>query len=165
MNQLKHLKISFIAIVCCILAGYGTINAQEVNSAAGNSHSNTKGSISYTIGETVIETFTGENNILTQGFQQSNIVVTAIDELPGLKYEISVYPNPTTGVVKLRIGKESVSGMQYILYDMNGKLLMKNMLEGIETEVPFGDLSPAEYILEVSDQDKELKSFRIIKIK
>lgn len=165
MNQPKTLKISFIAIVCCILMGYGTTNAQEVISTAGNSYSNTNGSISYTIGEPVIETFAGENNILTQGFQQGNLVVTAIDELPGLDFEISAFPNPATEIVKLRIGKESVTGMQYMLYDMNGNLLMKNRLEGTVTEIPFGDFSPAEYILKVSNQDKELKSFRIVKIK
>jgi len=165
MNQFKPLKISFIAIGCFILTGYGTINAQELISTAGNSHSNTNGSISYTIGEPVIETFAGANNILTQGFQQSNLVVTAIDELPGLDFEISAFPNPATEIVKLRIGKESAIGMQYMLYDMNGNLLMKNRLEGTETKIPFSDLSAAEYILIVSNQDKELKSFRIVKIK
>jgi hypothetical protein len=154
-----------IAIVCCILTGYGTTNAQEVISTAGNAHSNNNGSISYTIGEPVIETFTGETNILTQGFLQSNVVVTAIDELPGLDFEISAFPNPATEIVKLRIVKESVTGMHYMLYDMNGILLMKNRLKGTVTEVPLGDLSPTEYILKVYNQDKELKSFKIIRIK
>ena len=165
MNQPKPLKILSIAIICYFLTGYGATNAQEVNSTTGNSHSNASGSISYTIGEPVVETFAGESNILTQGFQQSNLIVTAIEELPGLDYRISAYPNPATEIVKLWIGKESFTGMQYMLYDMKGNLLMKNSLEGTETEIPFSYLSPAEYILKVSNQNKELKSFKIIKIK
>jgi len=164
MSKPKLYSIYFIVIFYYILSGYEKINAQEVVSSAGDSHSNANGSISYTLGEPVIETFTGDNNILTQGFQQSNIVVTAIDELPGLDFEITAFPNPATEIVKLRIGKESIAGMQYMLYNMNGNLLMKNRLVGTETEIPFMDLSPAEYILIISDKNKELKSFKIVKI-
>jgi len=77
-------------------------------------------------------------------------VVTALDELPGLDFEISAFPNPATEIVKLKIIKESIAGMQYFLYDMNGNLVLQNRIEGAETEIPFTDLSPAEYILKVS---------------
>ena len=164
MNHPKFYSIIFHILFLYILTGYGNIVAQEVVSSAGDSHINNNGSISYTIGEPVVETFTGENNILTQGFQQTNLVITAIDELPGLDFEISAFPNPASEIVKLRIGKESIAGMQYKLYDMNGNLLLQNRLEGAETEIPFSDLSPAEYILIISDQNKELKSFKIVKI-
>lgn len=164
MNHSKRRSIYFIFIACYILIGYGKINAQEVVSSAGDSHSNANGSVSYTIGEPVIETFSGGNNILTQGFQQSNLMITAIEELPGLNFEISAFPNPATDIVKLRIGKESIAGMQYMLYDMSGNLLLRNGLEGTETEIPFSDFFPAEYILRISDNRKEVKSFKIVKI-
>jgi hypothetical protein len=164
MNHPKSYSIIIHILILSILSGYGKIVAQEVVSSAGDSHSNANGSISYTIGEPVIETFTGENNILTQGFQQTNLMVTAIDELPGLDFEISAFPNPATEIVKIRIGKESIVGMQYMLYDMSGNLLLRNGLEGTETEIPFNDFSPAEYILRISDNSKEVKSFKIVKI-
>ncbi len=164
MKQPKPYSIIFHVLFLFILTGYGKIIAQEVVSSAGDSHSKANGSISYTIGEPVVETFTGENNILTQGFQQTNLVVSAIKELPGLDFEITASPNPASEIVKLKICKESIAGMQYTLYDMNGNLLLKNRLEGAETEIPFNDLAPAEYILIVSDEDKELKSFKIVKI-
>jgi hypothetical protein len=141
-----------------------TSHAQQVVSSSGNYYNNYSGSISYTVGEPIIETFSEENYILTQGFQQSNLIVTAINELPGLNFEISVYPNPATEIVKLKIGKESSARMQYMLYDLNGKLLLQNKLAGIETEIPFNDFSPSEYLLIVFDQDKEVMSFKIVKI-
>jgi len=159
----KPYSIIFRILILYILTGFGKIIAQEVITTAGDSYSNANGSVSYTVGEPVIETFTGGNNILTQGFQQTNLTVTAIDELTGLNFEISAFPNPATDIVKLRIGKESFVGMQYRIYDMNGNLVMQNRLEGIETEIPFKDLSPAEYILKVNDNSKEVKSFKIAK--
>jgi hypothetical protein len=92
------------------------------------------------------------------------IVVAAIDKSPGFDFEITAFPNPATEIVKLRIGKESIEGMQYLLYDMNGNLLLQNRLEGAEPEVPLSDLPPAEYILKVSDNSKEVKFFKIVKI-
>jgi hypothetical protein len=163
MNPPKPYSIIFQILMLYILTGYGKITAQEVITTAGDLYSNANGSVSYTIGEPVIETFTGGNNILTQGFQQTNLMVTAIDELPGLDYGISVFPNPAVEFVKLKIGKENIAGMQYMLYDLHGNMLMKNMLEGTETAIPFIYLSPAEYILKVSDNSKEVKTFKIVK--
>lgn len=161
---MKHNSIKLPILIFSILCGYGNIVAQEVISAAGDSHKKINGSISYTIGEPVIETFTGVNTILTQGFQQTNLLITALDELPGLDYEISAFPNPAADFVKIRIDKKSIAGMQYKLYDMNGNLVQQNSLNGDETEIPFSDLSPAEYILKISDDGKEVISFKIVKI-
>jgi hypothetical protein len=163
MNPPKSCSIILQILILYILTGFGKITAQEVLTTAGDSYTNANGSVSYTIGEPVIETFTGGNNILTQGFQQTNLLVTSIDEFPGLDYEISAFPNPAAEFVKLKIGKENIAGMQYMLYDLNGNLLIKNTLEGTETEIPFIYLSPAEYILKVSDNNKEVKSFKIVK--
>jgi len=168
MNSQKRSKPFYTIIqvfIISTLAGYQNITAQDVVSTGGNAHSNANGSISYTIGETVIETFIGDNLILLQGFHQSNLMVTAIDELPGLDFEISVFPNPAAAYVKLRITQETVVGIHYQLYDMDGKLLMQNRPEGIETDIPFRDYSPAEYILRIFDRKNEVKSFKIVKIR
>jgi len=53
-------------------------------------------SLSYTVGEmTMVQTFTGGNTILTQGFQQPNDFGTGIvDITPGDFGSFMVYPNP-----------------------------------------------------------------------
>jgi hypothetical protein len=151
------LVLSFIAFV-----GISPILSQEVIAIGGQYLSNSSGSISYTIGETVIETLTGSNNILTQGFQQTNLIVTAINEAKRLNFEISAYPNPTQDFIRLRIGKENIKGMQYLLYDLNGKLIDKHKLLNQETDISFEHLAPASYILKILDKKTELKSFQII---
>jgi hypothetical protein len=81
-----------------------------------------------------------------------------------LGFDITVYPNPTADFVNLKIDKESIVGIQYMLYDMKGNLLLQNRLEGNETEIHFSELASAEYILRVFYNSKEVKSFKIVKI-
>ena len=152
-----------LLIVCLIFSLDLALFAQEVISSGGDHHEKTSGSISFTIGEVVIETFPKTSNILTQGFHQTNLIAVAVHELPGLDYEISAYPNPAKDYVILKLPAEKVIGMEYRLYDVNGKLIQNKMLEGTETEIPFNDLSLATYFIKVIQGNKEIKTFKIVK--
>ncbi len=50
--------------------------SQEVISTTGEHYENSNGSISWTIGEPVIETLGSNNNYLTQGFHQPTVIPT-----------------------------------------------------------------------------------------
>jgi hypothetical protein len=139
------------------------IQAQQLVSTAGDFYQNNSGSLSFSLGELAIETFLSTNNILTQGFQQTNLVAVSIKELPGLDFEISVYPNPVKDIVVLKIPSEKLVGKQYKLYDMDGKLLQIKLLNETETEISFSSLTPATYFIKVGEGEKELKTFKIVK--
>ncbi len=64
---MKKLIISIL-----IFFGAYSLNAQEVVSTAGESKSNSGYEISWTIGESVINTLSTGNIILTQGFHRRN---------------------------------------------------------------------------------------------
>ena len=137
--------------------------AQHVVSTSGDTFSNSGGSISYTIGEGVAQTLTKGDKTITQGFHQTIVSIAVITALKELDFSISVFPNPTTDQVKLRVGKEELSGLQYQLFDINGKLISKKNLESNDTSVPFQYLPVGSYILQVLDGKLELKTFKIIK--
>jgi hypothetical protein len=128
--------------------------AQQVVATAGSTLSNTSGSISYTIGESVAQTLTKDDKTLTQGFHQTTISVSIVNELKDIDFSITVFPNPATDYLT-----------QYIasLYDINGMLLLNKKFEGNETTISMGNLIPAIYFLKVTDNNKELKIFKIIK--
>lgn len=139
------------------------LQAQQVVATAGSTHSNSNGSMSFTIGEGVANTLTKGDKALTQGFQQASITVSIVSEPKDLDFSISAYPNPTTDVLTLLIGKENVSGFQYLLYDINGKLLIQKNLEASEIAVHLGQLKAGSYFIKIQDGLKELKTFKIIK--
>lgn len=154
---MKILLLFLVVVYCPVLL------AQQVVATAGRSMGNASGSITYTIGEGVSQTISKGDKTLTQGFHQTTLSVSSINEIKDLDFTISVYPNPTNDFVNLLVGKEDVLGFKYQLFDMNGKLISQKELKGNETNVPFQHLSSGFYLLKVKDGSQELKSFKIIK--
>jgi hypothetical protein len=150
--------ILFLIVTCC-----SRLLAQQVVATAGSTLGNATGSISYTIGEGVAQTLTKGDKTITQGFHQTNISVSMISELEDLGFSISVFPNPTSDVLTLKLTKENVSGLQYLIFDINGKLISQKNLGSAETIVPVVQLTVGFYILKVQYGTKELRSFKIIK--
>lgn len=139
------------------------LRAQEVVATAGSTLGNSSGSISYTIGEGVAQTFTIGDKTLTQGFHQTTISVKIISELKDPDFSVSVFPNPASDMLTLRLTKGNILGLQYFLYDINGNLITQKNLESDETTVAVDQLAKGIYIIKVQDSKRELKTFKIIK--
>jgi len=144
-----------------------TSNAQtlEVLSSAGTEASSSTASISYTVGELVIETGTSSSAILTQGYQQGFLTPTAIDEVPA-DLELSIFPNPTSDY--LIIESASISDFdQMTMYDMNGKLIWQetgNQNTENRVQVDFRPFSAGNYILKLVDSDNNASySYSVVK--
>ncbi|MCB0683669.1 MAG: hypothetical protein KDC32_22625, partial [Saprospiraceae bacterium] len=68
--------------------------APEVIASAGEHFATANAQLSWTVGEPVIETYTGSTAQLTQGFHQTNLTVVAVND-PTAAFQVSVFPNPT----------------------------------------------------------------------
>lgn len=140
-----------------------TLPGQQVVTTSGDFYQNTNGTLSWTLGETLTDTYINNQSVLTQGFQQPTLKVTSITELPGLDYSITAFPNPAKEYVKLKIEKDNVDGMQYDLLDMSGKVIESKKIQNAETEISFSDLIPATYFIRITENDIEIKIFKIVK--
>ncbi len=151
--------------VIILIFGLSCLQAQETVSAAGGEASDSGGSVSYTVGQVVYNTNTGTNGSLAEGVQQpfEISVVTGIPGAEGINLSISAYPNPTTDYLTLKIDGNVQT--QYIasLYDITGKLLKAKNITANKTEINTNDLPAGTYFLKVTDNKKEIKSFKIIK--
>jgi len=158
----KALKIS---IVIVFVIGFTSLQAQSTNPASGGNASGSGGSVSYTIGQIVYTKNNGTNGSVAQGVQQPYeiSVVTGIEEALGISLEIMVYPNPATDFVKLKIENYEVQNLRYQLYDINGSLLQDNKIVGNETNIVMSYYMSATYFLKVTDNNKVVKTFKIIK--
>jgi hypothetical protein len=155
---MRTILVILFIVTCC-----PGLFAQEVVATAGSILSNSSGSISYTIGEGVANTLTKGDKTITQGFQQGNLSVSIVSVLKDLDFSISVFPNPTSDVLTLKLNKEDMTGLKYLLFDMNGRLLSQKNLESNETTINVKLLNNGLYLLKVQDGKKELKSFKIVK--
>ena len=161
---------SFLLIVYCscflsvLLQGQGSI------SATGGNTTGTGGSVSYTIGQVACQTLSGTTGTVTQGVQQPfEIYVVSgakgeqetVPESPVA--ESSVYPNPTSGNIRLVVESSGYENMRFRLYDINGTLLQDRKIESNETEISMTHLFPSIYFLKVIQNNHEVKTYKIIK--
>ena len=129
---------------------------QSVIGTAGNYSENGKASLSWTIGETVVETVSDGTNTLTQGFQQGNLSVTTLIKQPELSSNLKVYPNPVKNILNVETDKK---GMDYQLLNINGQVVSNGKLENTNQEINFSALPSGTYFLKINNE----KTHKIIK--
>src|SRR4030042_3410023 len=139
-----------------------TLQAQEVVTTAGAYGSSASAKLTWTIGETVTETVTGTTTILTQGFNQGDLIITVIKdpELPGLN--VKAWPNPASEHLTISVGDNDFDNLDYILFDIRGQLIKKNKLKGVESDIPMGNLAPSVYFLKIYQNNTEIAIFKIV---
>ena len=138
--------------------------AQEVISSAGAIHDSANLQVSWTIGEPIVETFSSGGTILTQGFHQSKLVVTAIDPIPLAGFEIEVYPNPTSGDVNIKLNKGNISKLRFSLYSSQGEQISQQEFSNQVEQINIQLLAPGYYMLKIAnDTDTSEKTFKIVK--
>jgi len=140
-----------------------SLQAQEVVSTAGSYGETTSGSLSWTIGEPVIETITDGTNTLTQGFQQSKLTVTAINDLKVSGIELSVYPNPTNSFLSIEVKTDKQKDLLLSLFDLNGRLILQKKMAGNKQTIKMQNYKPGTYILKVTEANKEIRTYQIVK--
>ena len=142
---------------------FASVYSQEVVATAGDHYTGDSFSISFTIGEPVIETFESSETILTQGFQQSDLTVTRIHDPGLLLFEIKVYPNPTKSAITVSISEKDDPHLTFRLVDTSGKILFKGEFYDRQTTIRFNRLPPATYFLHILDQSMQIATYKIIK--
>lgn len=159
---MKKLIIFFLVVLLPLL--FSKSWAQEVISSAGANHSSANLQVSWTIGEPVVETFSTGGLILTQGFHQSKLVVTAIDPIPLAGFDIEVYPNPTSGDVNIKLNKGSISKLRFSLYTSQGEQILGQEFSSQTERINMQLLAPGFYILKIApDKDIPVQTFKIVK--
>jgi hypothetical protein len=162
---MKHANCVIIAFFLFGIA----IHAQEVVSSAGSYVETTSGSLSWTVGEPVIETITDGTNTLTQGFQQSKLTVTAINDLKVSGIELFVYPNPTNSFLSIEVKTDKQRDLLLSLFDINGRLILQKKMAGNKQTIKMQNYKPGTYILKVMEAKDStdakfcVSTFRIIK--
>lgn len=168
------MKKHFTTIVLCVL-GVATLAAQnrpsierQVIANAGGYYQTATFSISWTLGEPVIETLFEGKIILTQGFQQPDTLVkiTATKEVSSEALGLTIYPNPTSTTVTIQVTKISTLPLQLQFFDSSGKLLNAQQLNDSNTPIDVSILPSGIYFLRfVKTETQESTTVKLQKIK
>jgi hypothetical protein len=161
---MKQLIKSFMALVFIGL-GNMTLLAQEATATAGGEASGSGGAVSFTVGQVV---FTNHTDSLTgtvsQGVQHGFEIFTLGVDKSALNTVLNLFPNPTSEKVSLQISNYNHEKFSYLLFDLQGKLLVKGQIISELTQLDLNNLPKASYFVQIVNQDnKQIKLFKIIK--
>jgi len=140
--------------------------SQEVVASDGEYFNGSQGSLSWTIGEAITETFVGGSGILTQGFQQRQDFLGL--NVPPSSTQIHVFPNPFMDDLQL----EMDGATQFIhvqIFDLRGRLVFKNTYSpangALLVQLQLSSLLPGTYQLHVAvDAEMHSSIHSIVKI-
>lgn len=159
LHKIQLTAILFMSIAQC------TVSAQETTDASGGNASGSGGSASYSIGQSAYNTYTGTNGSVAQGVQQPYeiSIVTEIKEAKDISLSFLVYPNPTSDILKLKIENYTNNNLTYHLYQLDGKTIETKNIESLDISISMEQLASGIYFLKITELDKEIKTFKIIK--
>lgn len=98
----------------------------DVIATSGDSFNSANSILSWTLGEGVSDSYTSGQLLLSQGFQQSFLIIEEIPPEPdSAMFDIIIFPNPTLEYIHILISDDNESNTYvYSLYDDTGRLLV-----------------------------------------
>jgi hypothetical protein len=165
------MKRTYLFCIALVFSGYlfSQSISPDVVASAGDYFSNGTVSISWTLGEVATETIGNGTYTLTQGFQQPNYdAISSVPTYFNPKFDVSLYPNPSTDYIKLTIKGNDDFELTVNLYDAIGReLLTSKVNQGIsEKTIDMSMYRPGMYFVKISQTDGEgLKTIQVVKVK
>lgn len=153
---MKKSSFSILFIGMCFYA-----NSQSNTLSGGGDASGSGGSVSYSIGQIDYSNSSGSGGSYNQGVQQPYEYFSAGLATPD-QFKLSLYPNPTSDYILIE-SLIHIDNLHYQLTDMNGKILLENVLNETETVLSLKEFAAGTYQLNVLSENHQIELFTIIK--
>jgi hypothetical protein len=144
--------------------GLNHTHAQSNTLTTGGEASGANGTISFSIGQIDYTSTENSSGNISQGVQQPfEIVTLSGHEISGISIIAQAYPNPTLNNLIISIENFDYENLLYILYDIRGREIITGKIINSETIINMQTYASATYILKLLNNNRELKSFKILK--
>ena len=137
--------------------------SRQVLSATGGDASGSGGSVAYSVGQIVYTTSTGTTGSVAQGVEQAYEISSVGIKETALNISLSVFPNPTSDFLSLKVEDYNNEALSYNLIDEQGKLVMNEQITNQGTQVAMSTLARGAYFINVLQENKKIQTFKIIK--
>ena len=162
---MKENQQSFLLLFIASFLFASSSYSQENIVVAGGSGTGTGGSVSYSVGQIAYTSLPGSGGSVSEGIQQPYEIATlGNDEFTEISLLMTAYPNPTVDILNLVVIDQKWDDLSCNLFDSNGRLVSKKIkVSSSETAVSMQELNQGIYFLVVSNSNKTIKTFKIIK--
>ncbi|NND06252.1 MAG: T9SS type A sorting domain-containing protein [Saprospiraceae bacterium] len=156
---------TFIQTVVWLLLGSMTAFSQTLSPSvialAGGLEKTPSGmTLSWTLGEPIVDPLRSGNVYLTQGFQQPDLKISTGFVDPGFEYSLEVFPNPTQADLILQSTYQGE--LSFRMVDVSGRLLREGNMQTREV-IDISPLSAGVYVLYFVVEGKMVRSELISK--
>lgn len=161
---MKIMKNGVWTMTFSILSSIGMAQSVEpqVIASSGTSYAVGSDQLSFTIGEPLITTYAQGANIITQGFHQPHLLVTAVEPVEMSDLSILAFPNPTSNVINIKIDGNT-AGLNIGVYDLNGRMLMCIPYQNGQLQtIDLSHLAAATYSLRITEKNLKPRSTHLI---
>lgn len=160
MNQKKtKLMLLFLAVF-----GISGLKAQDAATSSGGDATGAGGSAAYSVGQVAYTSIENASGSVYQGVQQPYVLITTgVNTNANIDLTMAVYPNPSTTLINLSVQNLDLKNLSYQLFDVQGKLLLTQKITDAKSTILMEEYAAGSYFLKVIDNNKELKTFKIIK--
>jgi hypothetical protein len=160
---MKKYVLIFITVLFALSVGAQQIKQQVISSAGGYNVSGGM-SISWTLGETIIPTFTNGNLTLTHGFQQT-LIITAVEDNIEPSVNITIYPNPSSDIINIQFEKPADGEIRLFLLDSQGRLVKTDRMGATVTnkKIDMQDLAAGIYYLRMTKGNR-VNVYKVVKL-
>ena len=135
----------------------------QVLSATGGDATGTGGSVAYSVGQIVYTTHTGTTGSVAQGVEQAYEIYSVGIKETTLNISLSVFPNPTSDFLTLKVEDYNNEALNYTLLDEQGRLVLNEQITTQDTQVAMSTLARGAYFINVLQANKKIQTFKIIK--
>ena len=165
VEQLKTIIMKFNLLLFLLFSFLiPNVHSQNAVVVAGGDATGISGKVSYSVGQIAYTFSSGTNGSVALGVQQPfEISTLGNDDFPNITLEMSVYPNPTTNNVTLKISDFSTENLSYQLFDIARKQISSEQISSFVTQINMDNLNSGIYFLSINNQTKTIKTFKIIK--
>ena len=143
-----------------------SVNAQtshQVLSATGGDATGSGGTVAFSVGQIVYTTSTGTTGSVAQGVEQAYEISSVGIKETALNISLSVFPNPTSDFLTLKVQDYNNEALSYNLLDEQGKLVLNEQITTQDTQIAMSTLARGSYFINIVQANKKIQTFKIIK--
>lgn len=165
---MKHLLIIFSTFLCAYnLPAQST--ERQVLGSAGNTSGTSNMMVSFTIGETFVQTQTSSNILLTAGYQQASDTNTSSIKSLNKNYSLVLFPNPTKGISNLELMTSSSTNIKIIVYSALGAQISSSLAQVLSntkagSQIDLTAQAKGVYYVHVlNETNASIQTFKLVK--
>ena len=159
-------RIAILFIFLITTRVYSQTFTQEVTASGGGYCKQINGSLQFTFGETLTETYSNSGARLYQGFQQGSYQIVGVAEIKtDTTVTAGIYPNPVADFVNITVRSSAAAKFIYKIISVEGQsIFTENITAGETKSIDLTKFAPGIYFISIQNNETGYqKTYKITK--